>query len=100
MSGTGKSTILAELARRGFDVADTDDGLSVWSDEAGGYVWLEEAIADLLGRERETALYVAGCVSNQGRFYPQFDAVVLLSAPAHVLLERIAGRTTNPFGKS
>jgi hypothetical protein len=28
------------------------------------------------------------------------DAVVLLSAPAHVLLARIDGRTTNDYGKS
>ena len=38
-------------------------------------------------------------MSNQSRFYPQFDAVVLLSAPADVLLRRIASRTTNDFGK-
>ncbi len=43
---------------------------------------------------------MAGCKSNQGRFYPRFDAVVLLSAPAAVLLERIAARTNNPYGKS
>ena len=45
-------------------------------------------------------LYVSGTVSNQGRFYPQFDAVVLLSAPADVLLHRITTRTTNDYGKS
>jgi thymidylate kinase len=39
-------------------------------------------------------------VSNQGRFYPLFDAVVLLSAPAEVLLGRIAARSTNGYGKS
>ena len=44
-------------------------------------------------------IYVSGTVSNQSRFYPQFDAVVLLSAPADVLLRRIASRTTNDFGK-
>jgi thymidylate kinase len=43
---------------------------------------------------------VSGTVSNQGRFYPYFDAVVLLSAPAEVLLDRIASRTTNDYGKS
>jgi hypothetical protein len=41
----------------------------------------------------------AGCKSNQGRFYPQFDHVALLSAPADVLLARIAQRTGNPYGK-
>jgi thymidylate kinase len=39
-------------------------------------------------------------VSNQGRFYPGFDAVVLLSAPLEVLLGRIEHRTTNDFGKT
>ena len=101
MSGTGKSTVLAELAKRGFETAETDvEPWSVWSDEAGGYVWDEERVVELLRREHETTLFVAGTVSNQGRFYDRFDEVVLLSAPAAVLLERIDSRSTNPFGKS
>ncbi len=101
MSGTGKSAALAELERRGFFVAETDVApWSEWSDEAGGYVWREDLVGELLSRERETTLYVAGTVSNQGRFYPHFDAVVLLSAPADVLLCRIESRTTNDFGKT
>jgi thymidylate kinase len=43
---------------------------------------------------------VSGTVSNQGRFYDRFDAVVLLSAPPDVLLERLSTRTTNDYGKS
>ena len=43
---------------------------------------------------------MSGTVSNQGRFYDRFDAVVLLQAPAEVLLQRIAARTTNDYGKS
>jgi broad-specificity NMP kinase len=101
MSGAGKSTALAELRRRGFEVVDTDEpGWTEWSDEDGGYVWREERIADLLSGDREAPLYVSGTVSNQGRFYPQFDAVVLLSAPADVLFGRLDSRTTNPYGKS
>jgi shikimate kinase len=101
MSGTGKSTVLVELAQRGFDVVDTDEpGWSEWSDEAGGYVWREDRIEELLARDRGTTLYVSGTVSNQGRFYRQFDAVVLLSAPVEVLLRRINGRTNNAYGKS
>ena len=101
MSGTGKSTALAELARRGFNVIETDrDGWSEWSESEGGYIWREERIATALARMYERTLYVSGTVSNQGRFYPQFDAVVLLSAPASVLLDRIATRTTNEYGQS
>lgn len=101
MSGTGKSTALAALRARGYEVVDTDEsGWAEWSEADDGYVWVEDRIAELLRRERETTLYVSGTVSNQGRFYPEFDAIVLLSAPAEVLLARIADRTTNDYGKS
>jgi dephospho-CoA kinase len=100
MSGTGKSSALAALEQRGFAVVDTDEGgWTVWAEAEDGYVWREERIAALLAREDGPALFVSGTVSNQGRFYPQFDAVVLLSAPAEVLLRRIEGRTTNDYGK-
>ena len=101
MSGTGKSSALAELERRGFEVVDTDHGpWTVWSDDEGGYVWHEERIAELLERERARTLFVSGTVSNQGTFYDRFDAVVLLWAPVDVLLARIVARTTNDYGKS
>ena len=99
MSGTGKSSALAELARRGFRTVDTDEpGWSV-EDADGGQWWDEERIAALLAEDGPT-LYVSGTATNQGRFYDRFDAVVLLSAPAEALLYRIAGRTTNEYGKS
>jgi len=101
MSGTGKSTVLGELERRGYEVVDSDvGGWTIWSDEDGGYVWLQDRITDLLDRHRDNTIFVAGTVSNQGRFYPWFDAVVLLTAPADVLLRRIENRATNDYGKS
>jgi AAA domain-containing protein len=104
MSGTGKSTALAELGRRGFRVVDTDlPGWSEWipdgSREGGGWFWRENRIAELLASEDERTLYVSGCVSNQGKFYDRFDAVVLLSATAEVILDRVENRTTNDYGK-
>jgi thymidylate kinase len=33
-------------------------------------------------------------------FYPRFDHIALLSAPAEVMLARVAARTTNPYGKT
>lgn len=101
MSGTGKSSALAELQARGFDVVDTDEpGWTDWSDEEDGHVWREDRISQLLARDREVTLYVSGTVSNQGRFYLRFDAVVLLSAPVDVLLGRIERRTANDYGKT
>ena len=104
MSGTGKSAALAELARRGHRVVDTDD--EGWSEEVrtanGGVeqLWREDRIGALLDGHREGALFLAGCVRNQGRFRDRLDAVVLLSVPEDVLLDRIATRGTNVFGKS
>lgn len=101
MSGTGKSSALAELQARGFDVVDTDEpGWTDRSDEEDGHVWREDRISQLLARDREVTLYVSGTVSNQGRFYLRFDAVVLLSAPVDVLLGRIERRTANDYGKT
>ena len=54
----------------------------------------------LLAEDDGRTPVVSGCVPNQGAFYDRFDAVVLLSAPADVILDRIATRTTNGFGKS
>ncbi len=98
MSGTGKSTALTELAARGYRVVDTDD--PGWKERRDGeWVWREDRMAELLAGDGDDTLYVSGCVSNQGMFYDRFDAVVLLSAPAEVILGRIETRTTNQFGK-
>jgi len=99
MSGTGKSSALAELAHRGYRTVDTDEAGWMLEAEDGELLWDEEKIAALLAEEGPT-LFVHGTVRNQGRFYDRFDAVVLLSAPADVILERIATRTNNPWGKS
>jgi shikimate kinase len=105
VSGTGKSTVLEELGRRGHRVVDTDYG--EWSevvpmDEPPGWEqrWREDRIEELIAGHGEGTLFLSGCVANQGRFYARFDAVVLLSAPATVILERVGARQTNPFGKS
>ena len=59
-----------------------------------------EPVSELLAEEDGPDLYVSGTVTNQSRFYSRFDAVVLLSAPAYVLLRRIGTRATNNYGKS
>lgn len=102
MSGTGKSAALAELAQRGHRVVDTDYGgysEEVPSSGPGGFeqLWREDRIEALLDGHDDGVLFVSGCVSNQGKFYPRFDAVVPLSAPAEVILERVAGRESNAF---
>jgi dephospho-CoA kinase len=105
MSGTGKTSALDELEQRGYRVVETD--LPEWSewipprdDAEGEWLWREDRIAQLLTPDDGPLLYVSGCVANQGKFYDRFDAVVLLSAPAEVILDRIEVRTRNDYGKS
>lgn len=104
MSGTGKSTVLHELAGRGYRVVDLDDGgwcAEVPTSDGSGIeqLWVEDRVADLLASPAGAPHFVAGCASNQGRFYHRFGAVVLLSVPVPALLDRLATRETNRFGK-
>lgn len=94
MSGTGKSTLLGEMAQRGFVTVSTDyDG---WTLESGE--WDELRMDALLAEHPDVV--VDGTVPNQGKFYDRFDHVVLLSAPIDVLIERVTNRTNNPYGRT
>jgi shikimate kinase len=103
MSGTGKSSALRMLEARGHHAVDTDtDEWSEWitdPDDSQDWVWREDAITALLNHHPPGHMFVAGCKSNQGKFYARFDHIALLSAPADVLFERIAARADNPYGK-
>jgi dephospho-CoA kinase len=109
ISGTGKSSALAELGRRGYRVVDTDD--PGWREyrqhpepvdelHRGEFLWVEERMTELLDSDDGRSLFVAGGVRNQSKFYDRFDAVVLLSAPVDVMLDRVARRATNAYGKT
>ena len=109
VSGVGKSSALAELGRHGYQVVDTDEpGWREYQaypapiDEVhrGEFHWVEKRMTALLDAQDGRSLFVGGGARNQSKFYDRFDAVVLLSAPADVLLDRVARRTTNDYGKT
>lgn len=94
MSGTGKTTLLDELSRRGHRTLDTDyDG---WVSVDG--TWDETRMGQYLASN--SSVVVSGTVENQGRFYDRFEDVVLLSAPVEVLIKRVSVRTNNPYGNA
>jgi dephospho-CoA kinase len=99
MSATGKSSVVRELAARGFKAIDTDDG---WSEPLpdGRQRWREDAIQALLATEDADVLFVAGCEENQALFHAQFDQIILLSAPIEIVVQRLATRTGNSYGKA
>lgn len=125
MSGTGKSTLLDRLASRGYKTVETDDEPSLrrfvprdgnarqvsrdyssnaadWAEAAGQegeWMWHEEHIQQLLSTEDADVLFLCGTARNQRQFYPQFDHIILLSAPVPIIVERLATRSNNPYGK-
>lgn len=115
MSGTGKSTLVQALRARGYKAIDTDDGFSRWVNTRTGlpatpiavtgyvwdeldWVWHDERMAELLAEKDDEVLFVAGTAANQGRFYPQFNIIILLSTPVEVITARLARRTNNSYG--
>jgi shikimate kinase len=115
MSGTGKSTLIGELAGREYKAVDVDaNKWSEWvevefiGDPTSGespvepgrdWIWREDRIQDLLSTEDADVLFISGCAANMVKFYSQFDHIVLLTAPAALIVDRLATRTSNPYGK-
>lgn len=108
LSGTGKSTVIAELSVRGYKAVDADEPeWSQWLDleedetvEPGrDWVWQEDLMQRLLTIEDTELLFVSGCAMNQVKFYRYFDHVILLTVPSDVILNRLAARSNNDYGK-
>jgi shikimate kinase len=72
-----------------------------WSehDQDGHQQWCESRLQAALESAGDAILFVSGCAENQVKFYPQFTDIILLSAPAEVLGERLRTRTNNPYRK-
>src|SRR5688572_24761037 len=101
MSGVGRSPAIEGLAERGSMRVDPDYGgfselVSITADKPTGlgpgldWVWREVRIQDLLSTADADVLCLGGCAPNQGKFYPLFDHIILLTAPAPVIVERLA----------
>lgn len=62
-------------------------------------MWDETSVRRLLDDAVADVLYFAGCEENMVDFLSDFDSIVLLTAPAEVLIERVKTRANNPFGQ-
>lgn len=113
LSGVGKSSFVQALLQRRVRAVDADDPRwSTWVDVGDDdhtpgtpveadrdWVWDAERIEDLLAQSADEVLFVAGTSPNMGRFRSRFDCVILLSAPAEVMADRLRSRTNNPYGQ-
>jgi gluconate kinase len=89
ISATGKSTLTAALAARGYRAIDLDtDAYSGWvdvaDDTAAGapvepdrdWVWREDAVERLLADATGGPQFVSGCAANMGRFRDRFSQMI------------------------
>ena len=96
MSGTGKSSLVLELRKRGCVAYDADDDGFSEPRQDGRWGWRAEQVAELLSRSSDQLLFFAGCSEEQAEL--PFDYRVLLTAPEPVVIERLRTRTNNPYG--
>lgn len=109
MSGTGKSTVIQELAARGHNAYDLDTPeWSQWieadpSDEltptkGRDWVWREDRVLALLSQPMDRTLFISGCAENMNRALRLIDTIILLSAPLATIMERLAARSPGDYG--
>ncbi|MFE5191138.1 dephospho-CoA kinase [Streptomyces sp. NPDC056628] len=118
-SGTGKSTVCGVLRARGFVAVDADeDGFCRWFDRADGEVvtdppypvpegWLDrfgweivrERVETLVEESRSRIAFLCGSAENEADILDLFDVIVCLVIDDETLRQRLATRTTNPFGR-
>jgi len=120
IAGTGKTTVLAELQKRGFVVIDLDaTGICSWRNITTGEItkygpngrdakWLNEhewycdieTLKKLLSCIREDKdVFVAGFVDNIKDVVREFDKVFMLTTSNSIVKERLSTRTHSHFGK-
>lgn len=98
LSGVGKSSVLDEMKNRDYQTVDLDiDYMTVINGER---LINDRKLQKLINQHKDNNLVIAGTESNQGKFYNQFTAVILLTAHLDVMLERIDTRTNNQYGKT
>ncbi len=101
VSGVGKSSLVGELRRRGFDAVDAvdadDDGFTSPRPD-GTWGWRRDQVRAFFEERQGQLLFFAGCSNEQAEF--DFDMKVLLTAPVDVIVERLQTRTNNSFGRT
>lgn len=120
ISGTGKTTTLAELQKHGYVVVDLDaTGMCRWKNKETGevteygstgrnYEWLTKhgwycdinILKKLLSCIREDKdVFVAGIAENIEEVVQEFDNVFILDTTDQVIKERLGRRLNNHFAK-
>ncbi|MDM7831524.1 AAA family ATPase [Cellulomonas edaphi] len=102
LSGTGKTTVADELARRGYDVVHGDRVLAYQGDPETGeptgaglhehHIWDEAAVRALVADRTHPATFFCGGSRNFPRFVDLFDGVFILEVDLATLHRRLDAR--------
>jgi adenylate kinase family enzyme len=119
ISGSGKSSVCKELARRGYEAYDTDEGLSAWYENATGlavarplgaigrttnwyaeHSWrfVRERIEAIAARTAGKTAFICGSAANEIEVWDLFAIVIYLHIDEGTLRHRLATRSGNGFG--
>jgi len=107
-SGTGKTTLAAELLRLGYNSVDSDTLCYNGDPETGEpvavkthetWIWDKQEIIKLLENDQDVT-FICGGSRNRDQFIDRFDYVFELMVDEETLKHRIATRPGNGWGKN
>lgn len=116
VSGTGKTSVATELARRGYHVVHGDRGLAYKGDPETGepldgstkspdaafghkhHIWDVEEVRSLVADQSYPISFFCGGSRNFPQFIDLFDEVFVLDVDVETLKRRLAGRPEDEFG--
>jgi hypothetical protein len=108
LSGTGKTTVADELARRGYDVVHGDRVLAYQGDPETGeptdvglhehHIWDVARVRALAADRTHGATFFCGGSRNSAKFIDLFDAVFVLEVDLGTLNRRLDARPDEEWG--
>lgn len=120
IAGSGKTTVLKEIKRRGYEVHDADEKLSFWANKSSGarfhandhkpttdpkffeeHEWHmdKQGIKELANTSDRTT-FIGGAVVNEKDVWEYFDKVFVLYVNNEALTQRLIHRADKDFGKA
>jgi hypothetical protein len=108
LSGTGKSSVYDELTRRGYSALSTDrkwayaepfTGLAHPLSRHENWKWDKARAIEALKSDEPEILFVCGSSRNRDDFLLYFSKIFNLKIDDKTMLQRLADRTNNDFGK-
>jgi uridine kinase len=110
LSGTGKSTLCAELGRQGHRAVDADAMFGHFADPTTGlpsdvecranWMWDSQKLRAFARESHDGLVFICGGAMNQNEFVDLFTIRFMLRIDSDTMRTRLLTRTNNDYGKS